>query len=66
MESIELGPLFTLYTPYHKASYFYRLVVKNEMEGRHSFLSEQEATSFAGYYGFKNKNRANHFIHRHA
>lgn len=65
IKPIELGPLFTLRSPYHKASYFYRLVVKNEWAVCHSFLSEQEATGWAGYYS-KDDNRTNHFIHRHA
>ena len=67
-ESIELEPLFTLSSPYEKARYFCTLVIQ-ELGIHHSFLTPEEAASFAKYYGnldTKGDNRRNHFIHRHA
>lgn len=63
---MEIEPLFRLRSPYEKASYFYSLVIKRELQIRHSFLSQEEATSFATYYGYKDNDQANHFVHRHA
>jgi len=68
IESVELEPLFTLNSPFEKARYFYRLVFR-EMDLCTSFLTAEEGTKLASYYGnLPNKSEVlrNYFNHRHA